>query len=217
MLKSPETRQAIAEFIFSASLHWNLGNPTLGDLPMLTRVNAVDALFKNTQSLHIPLSILAGSNYWSPFSRHGPQPADTASPSPPPALLPTRLQRIVPHKMWVGLIPFPMIRDNILRAIQSGQREPRKLCSDLLCSDLVDIKLESSSAAVTENLELTFSRNGHGFFINAPMYLRSLTTGVRSGGGKQFHFLLTKAANIYCTHLQTLGLMFRSYDYYVET
>ncbi|KAK4462360.1 hypothetical protein QBC42DRAFT_267957 [Cladorrhinum samala] len=147
VLKCPKTRQDVAEFIFSASMHWRLGNPTPGDLPMLTRVNAVDALFKNAQALYISSKLLAGNNYWSPFNFHGPGLSDISA-SIPPALHPTALQKEVPHKIWVDLLPIPGFRDNILRAIQAGEVEPRKLCEELLCSDLVDIGLASDSSLI---------------------------------------------------------------------
>lgn len=37
------------------------------------------------------------------------------STAAPPALAPTALQSIQPHKPWIDLIPFPSLRDNVLR------------------------------------------------------------------------------------------------------
>ena len=147
VLKSPRIRRDVVEFIHKASAHWKLGNPKPDDLPMLTRVNVVDALFKNARALHISSEILAGNKYWSPFNLHGPRLSDTTAPIPP-SLNPTTLQMEVPHKIWVDLLPIPALRDNILRAIQAGEFEPRKLCKELLCNDLVDIGLASVSSLV---------------------------------------------------------------------
>ncbi|KAH6696969.1 hypothetical protein F5X68DRAFT_226368 [Plectosphaerella plurivora] len=147
LLKCPEMRQGIAEFIFNASLHWRLGNPTPDDLPMLTRVNVVDAIFKNARTLYTSSEPLAGNNYWSPFTLQGPELPDLSG-GIPPALRPTALQREVQHKLWVDILPIPGLRDNILRAIKAGECEPRKLCSELLCGDLVDLGMTSTPSLI---------------------------------------------------------------------
>jgi hypothetical protein len=57
----------------------------------------------------------------------------SSSPLPevPLSLIPTSLQRSVPHKHWIDLIPDPMLRDNIIRESQRGP-EAASVLEDLL-------------------------------------------------------------------------------------
>ncbi|KAI8676328.1 hypothetical protein NCS56_00520200 [Fusarium sp. Ph1] len=48
----------------------------------------------------------------------------------PPSLLPTALQRTVPHEGWVDIIPHPVWRDNVLLAL--GQFDEDALWSDIM-------------------------------------------------------------------------------------
>jgi hypothetical protein len=48
----------------------------------------------------------------------------------PPALQATDLQRTVPHELWIDTIPYPVLRDNIIR----NQDE---INVDALCDDFV--------------------------------------------------------------------------------
>lgn len=36
------------------------------------------------------------------------------NPNTPPALVPTRLQQLQPHHLWLNLLPFPQMRDNLI-------------------------------------------------------------------------------------------------------
>ncbi|QKD57721.1 uncharacterized protein FOBCDRAFT_262800 [Fusarium oxysporum Fo47] len=138
ILDDSQTRRHILEFIRRASTHWSLGVLVPGDLPLLTRVNALDAVFKNTQALSMPLDLLTRNSYRSPFNSYGPVLSDAMDLIPPP-LRPTTLQKVVSHKIWIDIFPLPTFRDNILRCIQSGDLEPRQLCEELLCHDLMDL------------------------------------------------------------------------------
>jgi hypothetical protein len=55
-----------------------------------------------------------------------PNPPDHA----PPSLQPTYLQKIVKHESWVDIIPYPVMRDNILR-------NQDNLDADALCDDFL--------------------------------------------------------------------------------
>lgn len=48
----------------------------------------------------------------------------------PPALQPTFLQRTIPHEEWVDIIPHPVWRDNVIRAI--GSFDEDQLWSDTI-------------------------------------------------------------------------------------
>jgi hypothetical protein len=50
----------------------------------------------------------------------------------PPALQPTKLQRVVEHHPWIDILPFPELRDNILRQGEDYDDSP-------LCWDLVEL------------------------------------------------------------------------------
>lgn len=50
-----------------------------------------------------------------------------------PSLLPTTLQKTVPHHGYIDMIPFPILRDRILEALLVINEE--KLCKDLQSAD----------------------------------------------------------------------------------
>ncbi|KAJ2974567.1 hypothetical protein NQ176_g5986 [Zarea fungicola] len=50
--------------------------------------------------------------------------------SPPPSLIPTALQRAVPHDNWIDLLPDPIMRDNAMRNMHLIQ--PSEICGDML-------------------------------------------------------------------------------------
>jgi len=55
-----------------------------------------------------------------------PAPPNTA----PPALQATELQKAIPHDFWIDTIPYPVLRDNIIR-------NQNKVDMDSLCEDFV--------------------------------------------------------------------------------
>ncbi len=55
-----------------------------------------------------------------------PTPSDNA----PPSLQPTSLQKTVSHESWVDIIPYPVMRDNILK--DQGNLDTDALCDDFL-------------------------------------------------------------------------------------
>ena len=56
--------------------------------------------------------------------------ATTLTPSIPAALRPTKLQRQILHHPWIDILPFPRMRDNLLRAGDGYDDEA--LCTDLI-------------------------------------------------------------------------------------
>jgi hypothetical protein len=66
----------------------------------------------------------------------------------PPALLPTELQRYTPHKSWVDLIPFPAMRDNMIRA--SGRFDSCALLEDVLGVVMEVDEDDDASVGVTD-------------------------------------------------------------------
>ncbi|KAL5592465.1 hypothetical protein FOBRF1_013491 [Fusarium oxysporum] len=64
----------------------------------------------------------------------GPYRDDTAlyplNPHIPPSLAPTTLQQTHYHSIWINVIPFPRMRDNLIR--YEGRFDPRELMQDLV-------------------------------------------------------------------------------------
>jgi hypothetical protein len=145
-LKCPRLRQAVMEFLQRACLDWHLNNPRSGDLPVLARLNALDALVRNALVLHIPLEFLETDDHHSPFNSQGPQPLGVPETFPTD-LCPTAMQKGITHHSWLDLFPFPGMRDNILRGIQRGQLDEDQLC-DELCCDLLNLKAGSASSLI---------------------------------------------------------------------
>jgi hypothetical protein len=74
--------------------------------------------------LHLNGCPLSG---WADFYTEDLPPSpDTA----PPSLQPTRLQKTISHESWVDILPYPVMRDNILRNQDT-------LDVDALCDDFV--------------------------------------------------------------------------------
>ncbi|KAH7165162.1 hypothetical protein EDB81DRAFT_753945 [Dactylonectria macrodidyma] len=75
----------------------------------------------------------------SPYSTNDPQPSRSPQPatasSSPPALQTTSLQAMVVHCPWIDLLPFPRLRDNMLKYMQARLVNDDELCEDLLSAD----------------------------------------------------------------------------------
>ncbi|KFZ17441.1 hypothetical protein V501_01715 [Pseudogymnoascus sp. VKM F-4519 (FW-2642)] len=94
----------------------------------------------------------------------------SASSGIPVSLLPTQLQATVEHSTWIDLIPFPRMRDNLIKP--KAEYDPVELARDLI-GDLVDfasaydLSRPSDTDDVENTLDLskrenetTASRNG---------------------------------------------------------
>lgn len=97
------------------------------DIPIVTRLNAFDALVRNAFILHIPAESLESEEDCSPFTV-GPLVSNY-----PADLAPTHLQRTILHHPWLDLLPIPAMRDNIIRGIQEGIYDEEQLSQDLIC------------------------------------------------------------------------------------
>jgi len=133
-------------FLQHAYLNWTLGRPNLSDIPSVTRLNALDGLMRNASILQIPAEFLATDDLDSRFNFHGPMPRDVVLPLPPD-LRPTAYQRSIRHHSWLDLFPFPRLRDNILRCIETGVYDEEDLCQELCC-DLLNSKAQGVAAVV---------------------------------------------------------------------
>jgi hypothetical protein len=100
----------------------------------VSQFNLIRALFANLSHMGHGLEFLTdesgrfSDDMISPFCK-----GFDVSPSTPPQLWPTALQRSVKHHPWIDLYPFPQMRDNILRNGESW--DDTELCTDLIqCS-----------------------------------------------------------------------------------
>ncbi|UPL01226.1 hypothetical protein LCI18_012160 [Fusarium solani-melongenae] len=72
---------------------------------LLSSLTTVAALSSNATLLHIPCEVPSISIF---------NPSHT---SLPPTLMPTELQKTIPHPPFVDVIPFPGVRDRLLRSL----------------------------------------------------------------------------------------------------
>lgn len=100
---------------------------------MLVKFNVWRALVYNTFTLGLTLEHTAPDDALSPFNTMSP----CVPRCLPPALHPTAIQRQVAHHPWIDLLPFPGVRDNLIRAGDLWDDEE-------LCSDLVGFYSQSS-------------------------------------------------------------------------
>lgn len=150
-LGPPEKRRRVMNFIQRAYFHKTTFIPTLDELPMLTRVNSINALFRNAQALGISLETLETQRLYSQFNMIGPDLPETdesTALSLPHQLRPTALQKAVVHGPFIDLLPIAEMRDNILRGIQAGLIDQHELCDKLFCDDLAGFDLDTTSSVV---------------------------------------------------------------------
>lgn len=72
---------------------------------LLTSLTTVAALSSNATLLHIPCEVPSIDTF---------NPSQTSLPS---TLMPTELQKTIPHPPFVDVIPFPGVRDRVLRSL----------------------------------------------------------------------------------------------------
>ncbi|KAK6526196.1 hypothetical protein TWF281_011231 [Arthrobotrys megalospora] len=143
IVRWPGLQRSVFEFLKTAMAHWMLNHPNPRDLPSLSRLNAFDALARNSLLLCIPYEFLETDEFSSPFNYYGPlEESSSTRLSLPKDLSPTILQKNIIHHSWLDLFPFPSLRDNILLGILSGQLDEDQLC-DEICCDLLNLDAES--------------------------------------------------------------------------
>lgn len=131
---SEETQQELAPYVPDHRPddvgHWEqialskfLGSPQADLLLTLVQYNVCRALLQNTFSLGISTS-------WLEEEAESIVPSGQYNPLVPASLLPTRWQRDVAHHPWIDVLPFPGLRDNILRMYDTCDE-------DALCGAIV--------------------------------------------------------------------------------
>ncbi|KAM6540362.1 hypothetical protein FALCPG4_002080 [Fusarium falciforme] len=111
---------------------YTLNAPRLTALPLVTRINVLNALARNAAYLNIPSVGLCCVHLISPFNLSGPSLPNHSSSEFPRALQPTELQKKIIHHPWIDLLPFPALRDNMLRFMALGLLNDDRFCDDIL-------------------------------------------------------------------------------------
>lgn len=122
------TEQFILQFSNWALQNYLKGSPRTDILLSLVQFNVTRALVMNAKLLGLTSETMARgarSHIASAGINHV-----TFSNALPSSLLPTSLQRTVPHHPWIDLLPVPELRDNILRQGENSYDEVQ-LCRDL--------------------------------------------------------------------------------------
>jgi hypothetical protein len=133
--KTPALVARARDLIRQAYHEHMLHAPKTETLPMLIRLNVLNALAQNAIAMGFSPAGLCQDDWISPFNSHGPHlPGSTAilEAACPSSLRPTAVQRMVRHHPWIDLFPFPALRDNILRAMDDGSLDDDDLCFDIL-------------------------------------------------------------------------------------
>lgn len=125
-----QKREVLRRFSEHAIKSYATCQPTADHLLRLIRLNVINSLTQNSVVLGLKVDWLICSSK-SPFGVHGPDELLAACPV---NLVPTRLQRSIPHHPWVDLLPLPQMRDNFLLAITQrlSWEEEQQLWKDLL-------------------------------------------------------------------------------------
>ncbi|KAH8754294.1 hypothetical protein F5883DRAFT_573447 [Diaporthe sp. PMI_573] len=134
LLPTPESRSEIQSFAQRAYEDYNHGAPRLDHLNILIRLNVLNAISRNAVLVGFAFEGLCCPELLSPFNKHYPDlpGGDPRSPPYPDWLRPTALQISVRHHPWIDLIPFPSMRDNILREVEAGLLDQKALGIDVL-------------------------------------------------------------------------------------
>jgi hypothetical protein len=118
-----------------------LGSPRVDQLLTLIQFNVFRALLSNTNTMGFGFAWLEDEDALSPFLL--PRPTELSTPA---SLLPTALQRTIPHHPWIDLFPFPHMRDNLLLAEARGGYDEWGLCNDLV--DFCNVPAEKTGLIV---------------------------------------------------------------------
>lgn len=124
---SERTEWFILQFTTDAHQTFLHGSPRVDMLLSLVQFNTTRALVMNARLMGITQDIMA------PGSRSQLASGDVdiaAHSSLPLSLKPTDLQLTVSHHPWIDILPFPEIRDNLLR------HDENSYCKKELCRDL---------------------------------------------------------------------------------
>lgn len=124
---SERTETFLSQFSIEMIANFNLVAPSMDMLPSLVQFNTTRALVMNARVMGVTSEVMV------PGSRS--QLADGTISSAaydliPESLKPTQLQLTIRHHPWIDILPFPEVRDNILRH-DEGLYDKTELCRDM--------------------------------------------------------------------------------------
>ncbi|VUC25122.1 unnamed protein product [Clonostachys rosea] len=134
MIDNDRKRQIAISLIRRAHEEYSLRDPRPASLPFLVRLNLLNALANNAYKIGLSPCALCNDEMISPFNFSGPTQLWQTIPRTecPETLAPTEIQIRVIHHPWIDLIPFPALRNNLLREVEAGMMDDDDLCCDLM-------------------------------------------------------------------------------------
>lgn len=117
----------MASFDTLAYERYNDGNPCLDHLLSLSKFNVLRAIIGNSKVLGLTTQDMQ-DDMLSPFN--SPTRIAPIGWDLPASLYPTPVQRAIPHHPWLDCFPFPLLRENLIRA--SGALNDCELCGDVM-------------------------------------------------------------------------------------
>lgn len=124
---SERTEYFILQFSTETDLSFNLGSPSVDMLLSLVQFNTTRALITNARVMGITSELMMPDARSQLTFRS----TNMAAHEPVPiSLEPTQLQLAVSHHPWIDILPFPEVRDNILRRDENSY-DKKELCRDL--------------------------------------------------------------------------------------
>jgi hypothetical protein len=129
----PGTHERAIKFMQMAFPGYGLSLYRPSDLETLARLNVVNAIAINAAILGVRFEDMYIDECISPFNIQGPRTPDAANRirNAPRQLRPTVLQTLVTHHPWIDVLPFPCMRDNIIRGLEAGLLDEDELCHDI--------------------------------------------------------------------------------------
>ncbi|OJJ68580.1 hypothetical protein ASPBRDRAFT_209817 [Aspergillus brasiliensis CBS 101740] len=112
-----QRRAMLERFALDALHNYMTNQPNTDQLMRVIQLNTINALTSNATALKLQVDWLV-CHAISPFGFIGPAKAAdlTASSTGPTSLIPTDLQRRIPHHPWIDLFPLARLRDSLLVA-----------------------------------------------------------------------------------------------------
>ncbi|KAL6922472.1 hypothetical protein FSST1_006498 [Fusarium sambucinum] len=122
----------LRDFLKQAYEEYTLHVLRPSSLPLLVRINLLNALAFNASLLPMSSRGLCCVDLISSFNLFGPLLPSYSAINYPSDLRPSLLQKSMVHHPWIDLLPFAALRDNILRFMALGYMDDGDLCDDIL-------------------------------------------------------------------------------------
>ncbi|KAL7914024.1 hypothetical protein GGI35DRAFT_475859 [Trichoderma velutinum] len=116
-------------------------SPSNDHLLSIMQFNVMRAFGTLSSIIGLSSDTLLDDGAISPFSSYTCSAHSTLHLRVPKSLAPTALQRSIPHHPWIDILPYPQMRDNLLR-LESGVNtamEKRQYDADSLCHWMVGL------------------------------------------------------------------------------